>query len=64
MFLPNEFKALKKIHNFFPSSERKAKKGKKKDKKREIKFRKPTLKMDTWRSESTHFLVQKAKQKL
>lgn len=64
MFLPNEFKAIKKVNNFFPSSERKAKKGKKKEKKREIKFGKPTLKMDTWCIESTHFLDQKAKQKL
>jgi len=64
MFLPDEFKALKKVNNFFPSSERKAKKKEKKGKKREIKFRKPTLKMDIWYSESTHFLVQKAKQKL
>jgi hypothetical protein len=30
MFLPNEFKALKKVNNLFPSSERKAEKGKKK----------------------------------
>jgi hypothetical protein len=47
------------VNNFFPSSERKEKK----EKKREKKIRKPTLKMDTWYSESTDFLVQKAKQK-
>jgi hypothetical protein len=35
MFLPNEFKALKKVNNFFPSSERKEKKEKKREKRSE-----------------------------